>query len=327
MDRIVFHVGPHKTGTTYIQSLLHNNKDTLEFNGVCYPDVYYLHFGHHYLLNELQGNNSAEEVRKKITGAALNSSTCILSSENFIFLRDHGLKKLMLAFEEFDISFVLYLRRPSLRLLSRWHEEVKHGASEAFESYFFKQIVRPMKSREVNIFRYVDDLIKIFGRKAVRLVDYDTSAKDKSLMADFQKAADIGSLVSDVDTIVNRMTDLAEIEIIRYLNFNAREEKSLKGSNVREKFYELKGERGEFSDLVRELNLGISARKKEVVLGDAGFDFAIREKAVGFYKDLFVNKQSIPSGEMVGYPATEWAFDPRLQSLSKDISKILLNCL
>ncbi|GAB2885714.1 hypothetical protein ACCI51_00135 [Microbulbifer echini] len=35
---VYFHIGTHKTGTTSIQSLLHNNKDKLFENGILYPE-------------------------------------------------------------------------------------------------------------------------------------------------------------------------------------------------------------------------------------------------------------------------------------------------
>ncbi|MDQ3275989.1 MAG: hypothetical protein M3Q39_13435, partial [Actinomycetota bacterium] len=40
-ERVYVHVGPHKTGTTFLQEVLKNNKPALASNGVLFPGERY----------------------------------------------------------------------------------------------------------------------------------------------------------------------------------------------------------------------------------------------------------------------------------------------
>ncbi|MEI6505200.1 MAG: hypothetical protein WCO90_04885, partial [Planctomycetota bacterium] len=53
--RFVFHVGPHKTGTTSVQVTLHANRDRLLRDGVLYPPTLPVaeHFTSHAALTSL----------------------------------------------------------------------------------------------------------------------------------------------------------------------------------------------------------------------------------------------------------------------------------
>lgn len=327
MSRLIFHVGPHKTGTTYIQGLILEHKERLREHGIGYPEVYFFHFGQHFLINDLRRNVPVEDIRKTLLAEADSSDTLIFSSENYIALRKPALEKLKSVVQGHELRFVVYLRRPSVRLMSRWHEEVKHGVSESFESYFFTHMLKPMRSFEANVFNYVDLLISVFGRDSVRLVDYDTAAQNGRLMGDFQKAAGIEPLIEDTKSIVNPMSDLSEIEVIRSLNFMCAQEGVLKGSNAREKYYELKKQDAAFEATALKLIKGISGRVKNIELGAVGLDFAVFDKASQEYEDLLVNEPSKPANTPVSYPSTEWAFDRRLQKLQYVLFQKLLEVL
>lgn len=327
MRKLVVHAGPHKTGTTYIQSLLHNNKEVLINHGVCYPEVYYLYLGHHYLLNELNGKASCEEVRDKINGALQGGDTCVLSSENFISLSDVGLKKIKEAFPEAEISFVIYLRRPSLRLVSRWHEEVKQGGVQSLESFYMEHSLRPMQSREINLSHYINKVINIFGRQGIKLVDYDSANQSKTMMQNFQKAAGIDFLISDVDAEVNKMSSLAEIEMIRAINFLASQDGKLRGSNVREKFYSIKKSDDEFRGSVKKLEDGISDSSRCVNLGDTIFDMAFHKIVEENYKDILINKLSAVRRESVFYPSTDWLLHAEKRTAVDKLAKIVVEKL
>lgn len=327
MENIIIHAGPHKTGTTYIQSLLHNNKAILQSSSISYPDAYYLFLGHHYLCNALNGNEPAETIRENIEAAVGSAATCILSSENFIFLTKKGMSKLKDIFPVANVRFVLFLRRPSLRLISRWHEEVKQGSSEALESYLVKHIIRPMQSVEVNIVNYIKQVESIFGKSVCYLVDYESANKNKNMVAMFQKAAGIDVNISDIDLIVNEMTPLGEIEVIRGVNLVARNNGLLKGSNVREAYYCLIQQDDSFQNSCMELISKIDERSKFLDIGNTGFDIAIAKTLQNNYSSELVNEVSMPERKTISYPSTEWCMDSELQDKFKKIADRVMSFL
>ncbi|MBS4154770.1 hypothetical protein [Cobetia sp. MC34] len=327
MKNLIIHAGPHKTGTTYIQGLLHNNKDLLQASSISYPDAYYLFLGHHYLCNALNGNETIEAIREKIESSVGSATTCILSSENFIFLTDKGMKKLKEIFPSVTIRFVLFSRRPSLRLISRWHEEVKQGGSESLESYLVKHIIRPMQSTELNIVNYIKKVESIFGKNVCYLADYESASKNKNVMAVFQKAADIDVDIADTSTIVNKMTPLGEIEVIRGINLVAGKNGVLKGSNIREAYYELVKQDESFQIACSDLISKIDERSHSLDIGNTGFDITIAEILKNNYASQIVNEISTPERKTIDYPSTEWSMDPELQDAFRIISDYVIESL
>lgn len=319
MKKLIVHVGPHKTGSTYIQGLLHKNRELLSSLNVSYPDVYYLYLGHHYLLNELNGRAEASEIRAKILDASNGAEACILSSENFISLSLFGLNKLKDAFPEVEFNFIIYSRRPSLRLISRWHELVKQGSYQSMESYFCSHLFKPMQSREINISHYIKDLVQVYGENSFSLVDYETASSEGSMMDCFLKASGIENVIEDSNVVVNKMTGLEEIEVIRILNYIAHKEGFLSGSNVREKYYFLKENNESFRLSADELAKSISLFSQEITLGDAGFDIGVKQLLEKYYYKNFVNVISKINAEKFLVPSTDWIMDVELR---KKVDKI-----
>lgn len=324
MKKLFVHMGPHKTGSTYIQKRLHENREALENSGIHYPDAYYLFFGHHYLLNALNGEEGAAEVRESFTLTKSDKNNFLISSENFIYLNKKGLIKLKEAFDGFSFKFIYYIRRPSLRLLSRWHEEVKQGGVVSADSYFVNHLFRPMQSNEVNNFRHVDRVVEVFGRDSVKLIDYDTAVAENNMLALLFSVMGKDAVVSDIHEDVNKMVDLSEVEIIRFLNFRASLSGLLKGSNVREMFY---SSYEEFSGEVNGLRNKIRNHSHEVVMGDTGFDKAIQKLLTNDYGDMLVNEASVAEGKIKTIPSCNWMMEPDLINEVSSISRSLLGKL
>lgn len=320
MKKLIVHVGPHKTGSTYIQGLLHKNREVLSSLSVSYPDVYYLYLGHHYLLNELNGSAEAHDIRVNILAASNDADTCILSSENFISLSFFGLKKLKDAFPEVEFKFLIYSRRPSLRLISRWHELVKQGSYQSMESYFSRHLFKPMQSREINVSHYAKDLAKIYGENSFSFIDYETASSEGNMMGCFLKASGIERVIEDSNVVVNKMTGLEEIEIIRVLNYIAKKDNLLSGSNVREKYYSLKESKDGFSERVDDISKKISLFSQEITLGDAGFDIGVKQLLEKHYCNNFVNEISKIRAEKYLVPSTDWIMDIELREKVDKIS-------
>lgn len=273
MKKLILHVGPHKTGSTYIQSLLHNNRSTLSQHGIAYPDIYNRRFGHHYLLSNLIRPKDPANIRAELDAGTGGQETCILSSETLINLKDNDMKKLRHAFVDCDVRVVVYARRPSLRLVSLWHEKIKHGSVMPMESYMFGNMLRPRKNPSVNIGLYVDRLLNQFESSSVKIVDYDSANSEGSLMQIFFEASDLNRYVGDRDIKRNTMLDLGEVEIIRYLNYVANKREILEGPNIRKQY--LSVTKKEVASLNETLKKGIRGHMKTVTLGTTGIDNAV----------------------------------------------------
>ncbi|SEO16868.1 hypothetical protein SAMN04490369_105018 [Vreelandella aquamarina] len=317
-------MGPHKTGSTYIQKRLHENREALNDSGICYPDAYYLFFGHHYLLNALNGEDGVDKIYGNFSLGSCDHKDILISSENFIYLTKKGLLKLREVFSGYDLNLVYYIRRPSLRLLSRWHEEVKQGGVASAENYFVSHLFRPMQSSEVNNIRHVDLAIEIFGRNSIKLVDYDTAVAENNMLSLLLSVVGKDFVVPDVREDVNKMVSLAEIEIIRFLNFRALAAGLLKGSNVREAFY---SSYEEIFGAVDELKKRIESHAYEVTIGDAGFDKAVQSLLVNEYHDLLINKPSAVEKVVKIIPSSNWMMETGLVQEASAISSLVFGKL
>lgn len=321
MKKIIIHAGPHKTGSTYIQKLLHNNRALLMQNKISYPNAYYLFLGHHYLLNALNGIEKPEIIYSTISKEAVDSDYIILSSENFISLTRNGLKKLKDTFPDKEFVFILYMRRPSVRLISWWQETIKQGGIRSLEEYFLDHVLNPMKSREINMQHYINDVIAIFGEHAIKLVDYDTAVKDQKMMEAFWISTGLPSLIEDKDEKVNEMMSLAEIELIRYLNIRAKQENFLKGANVRETYIRIHTQLApSIKSFVHHLETSIS---RNIILGDCGFDHGIYYNLNNKLKDYLVNEISAPAQKHYKLPDRNWMFNPEIIAIANQIYQAL----
>jgi hypothetical protein len=117
----ILHVGPHKTGTTYIQKRLVEDREVLrERLQLVYPRTGQTAlFGHQALVplfRETAGASSAlrelnEELRHARIGLLLSEEFSKLEKADFVRVREH--------FADCDIRVIAYLRVRSELLVSR----------------------------------------------------------------------------------------------------------------------------------------------------------------------------------------------------------------
>lgn len=318
MKKLVIHAGPHKTGSTYIQKKLHENKDCLEKSGISYPNSYYLFYGHHYIINALNGSIPAEEIRDEILKEVGNLDTCILSSENFFDLRESGVVKLKNAFPDVEITFIYYIRRPSIRLLSRWQETIKHGGTSAMSDYFLQHSLRPLASPELNLFNYVEMVRKHLGENSFSLIDYETARAEKNIFQNFKKAANIDIDLHDTDETVNAMMPIAEIELIRYMNIRAQQDNLLEGANIREKYIE---KREELIDSIYKFTTSIDSELEEVTLGNVNYDNILHNIFNSQYSNITINTTTSPQPKSYDIPKQNWCFNKKAINTAEEIYK------
>ena len=219
MNTLFLHVGPHKTGTTSIQKFLMDNQAELFKSNLVYPKRYMKIYGHHDFRNLLDKQNLSNE---DIDFFGQNHNF-LLSSEDFISLGKEQFEYLRHSIENKKVVVIFSWRRASFKLYSIWQETIKHGATESFYSYYHSHLARPAQSQMLSADLKLNMLTHVFGKDNVKVLDYDESEQNNSLIQDFLTVCGVswseGFIKSDENSnAVNRSMDVTDIEIIRALN-------------------------------------------------------------------------------------------------------------
>jgi len=134
--RIVLHIGPHKTGTTSIQTHLGGILHDPVAGGYWYPEPGgRLGPGHADLARAcLKETRPVAELDQVITAAqAAGVDTLVLSSEEFAHAFPGRLNRLKNALEGYEIHLVVTINEIARRAGSIWQELVKGGAVAGLE--------------------------------------------------------------------------------------------------------------------------------------------------------------------------------------------------
>jgi len=127
MSRTIVHIGAHKTGSSFVQHLLADNRETLAARGIDFP---ILSGGaaaksHSVFANYFRGVLSEAEtaqIRARIASGLSDAPVCILSAENFFHCDDPpAIRKVVGP----DSCAVCYLREPVSHLMSMWKQSLK----------------------------------------------------------------------------------------------------------------------------------------------------------------------------------------------------------
>ncbi|MBI1731275.1 MAG: hypothetical protein HYR49_00720 [Gammaproteobacteria bacterium] len=228
--RLTVHIGAPKTGSTYLQRLLHDNRHTLlRDQDILYPDVSLRGFGHHDLAFLLAGGYPEWAIPQEKTlptltaelrsAAAGHHGDIILSSEDFyLFPNPDGLRRLLQesgALAGRLPCILVYVRRQDDVHESWYNQTVKaqgesHSLEACLEKYF-------------SLWDYAERLAQwtgVFGREALCVRSYDLAVKSAAgLCGDFllQVGIDASRLVippQEVNWSLNR--DLLKFQ--RWLN-------------------------------------------------------------------------------------------------------------
>ena len=173
MPRYVIHIGPHKTGTTYLQNAFTLLRPRLSARGILYPEQWGGEAGHHDLAERL---GAGEKTSLQTAFDQLNRSgadVILLSSETFSHLNDAeaGLLHDLLTGEPAIVVF--YCRRWSELIPSNWGQDVRQGSQLTFPAYAFSHLADPWASAVVNFDQVLTRYAGIFGIGSLRLVSYN----------------------------------------------------------------------------------------------------------------------------------------------------------
>jgi hypothetical protein len=235
MLRVIFHVGPHKTGTTTIQDFLHTHRTSLSEIGFIYPTS--RHFGAHHefaycalgLPTEVLGvasdgikieDHVESFIQQLEPGKALLISAEDLSqidSADWIYLRK--------VFEELSQQIVTFELIYSYRDIFQLAKSLYSTLVRFGECRKFEEIQMTLESRFKKTYAHLMDLSKISPEQIrVKTFEYPTLGQPIiSLLQNFTKVAlevELMQLVSDSysEKSLNESLDPNITEQIRQFN-------------------------------------------------------------------------------------------------------------
>lgn len=228
MPAFLVHVGPHKTGTTYLQLRLAAARDRLRVHGVCYPDVWDSAPGepsHRKLVVALRAGNAAELQAQFAEIRSSGPDVVLISAEGIGHLDHAALGLLASLIGADEVTIIFYCRRWSEILPSLWQETVKHGDDDTFPEFLARHLADPIGSPVLNLTHALDRYASVFGHSNVAVVSYSNICDQRLDLAEHfaasflphsrQMAAD---LPGSHEQRPNQSLSAQDIEIIRALN-------------------------------------------------------------------------------------------------------------
>ena len=176
MPRYVLHIGPSKTGSTYLQRRLFHARAALLADGICYPDNWWTkaaQIDHNPLTELLRRNRFAEVAAEFRRIAAQDHRIVVISSEDIEGLAPAQFAALRAAMGSDPVEVVFYCRRWSERMPSIWKQVVKTGLCPTLPEWYTAAVRHAHFSALANYSLIWNIVCEVFGRSSLRLVSYD----------------------------------------------------------------------------------------------------------------------------------------------------------
>ena len=172
----IIHVGPHKTGTTYIQASLKKSRAALATGGVLFPNEWWLPDGNpsHFELFRSLRDSRFDRIKRDLEQMRRASvQKVVISSEDLSDLSPDEIQHLRSCLGTDSAIIVIYYRRWSDRLFSGWKEEMQHGHSRTLPQFMAAHLGAPHRSSVISTNLMIDAYCNVFGRENVKLVCFD----------------------------------------------------------------------------------------------------------------------------------------------------------
>lgn len=281
---VILHIGPHKTGTTYIQQNLLNNRAALAGAGVAYPDAFMMMpFGHNAISREMTENPEAAQTTLAAMVADLQArgQAAIMSAENMALMDDAQIEALHRGLDPLPGHVVVYLRARGPAIWSQWQEYIKFGDTQSFSDYVADLMLRNPEANVVDPLGLARRWHRVFGR--LTLVDYDGCvAEGRDLTDPVLRVATGGPMVlPDMNTDqVNTRMPQERVEILRMLNLVGRRRLKRHPKNlVRKAFLAAQRQRPDVQGAVARTSALIRPRMIKLPLARLDGYFAGRDDA------------------------------------------------
>lgn len=285
------HMGPHKTGSTYIQKTLFDNQDTIRKAGIDYSKVMKEgHNAHHELAEKLYAKqyDTAEKLLEEIKSS---DSDIFLSSENFDRLDIEDIRFLAQSINEYQVEIIFFKRRLDDLLISSWQESIKHGEVESWVQFSFNHLLRPLSSEILNNTKLIEKYEIIFGRNNIKIIDFDTAKLERKdicdLIFDAIDKKELKGITSGV--LINESMSYSDVEIIRILNVIYRQKNHLHPHHFLRNIYTEGLQNSAVRTLVVELKKIVEQNLTLVSLSDTFMFDYLNKDFQNKYKDIIIN--------------------------------------
>lgn len=172
MPRYLIHIGPHKTGTTYLQRSFAQLRPALRSRGVEYPSHWGGAGGHHQLVDQIQSNDIAPLSAAFRQLNRSDATSVLLSSEMLACLTKDDIACLHHLLGGQPATIIFYARRWSELLPSNWREAVKHGSLLTLPEFVMSSLADPVAADVINFDRVLSRWGAVFGQENLRLASY-----------------------------------------------------------------------------------------------------------------------------------------------------------
>lgn len=233
-QRVFLHVGAPKTGTTFLQAVLFHHRDRLRELGVLYPAVHY--DDHFFAAVDLQDLDFNSERRPEAAGrweqvaAQVRAwpGTSVISHDVLAGATTQQAVHAITSLAPATVHVVCTARDLAQALPSNWQEDVKHGLSASFDSWYASIMRHDDSEWQFRRFWRVQDLPDVLSRwgwtlppERVHVVTVPRPGAPPDLL--WRRFAGVVGLQADeldVDVVQHRNPGLgvAEVELIRRVN-------------------------------------------------------------------------------------------------------------
>jgi hypothetical protein len=231
--RVFVHIGAPKTGTTYLQAVLHRNRQQLAGDGVLYPqDIGNAHF--HAAL-DLRGVAFAGHRVPNVEGAwdrvssqvrGWTGRTSVISHELLAAAKPDQANRVVDSLAPAEVHVVYTARDIGRQIPAMWQESIKNGQTIDFAAYV-NRLQRPLRQgRAAGIFWRSQDPLDVLSRwsaipaERMHVITVPQTGADVSLL--WQRFCEVIGLDEhryDIDVPrINESLGLAEAELVRRIN-------------------------------------------------------------------------------------------------------------
>jgi len=183
MPDFVIHIGPHKTGTTYLQLHFRAMRARLEERGIVFPEFWELAPGNpsQLPLTQQLRDGKVDLLRPRFAELlAGGAERILLSSEDLSNLEAPALELLHALIGGKSVQIIFYLRRWSELVPSSWQEGMKHGQFRTLPEFILSHIQQPQLSRLLNFDVKLSRFADVFGAESIKLVSY-SELRDRNI--------------------------------------------------------------------------------------------------------------------------------------------------
>jgi hypothetical protein len=184
--RFIFHIGAHKAGTTFLQTVFHAVAPALKQRGLLEPIQWHRKVaqpGHHQLPIDLKEGSIAALTRDMKAVKESGASHVLISAEGLGIMPEPAVKLLGSLLGGTESSFVFYCRRWSDLLPSHWQTLVRGGISTSLPETIRPLLRDPHRQPAVNFGLKLDMFARVFGREKISIASYSNVMDSKTNLA------------------------------------------------------------------------------------------------------------------------------------------------